>query len=114
MTDLVEENFRLKNEAQEKDYKIQVFLKQMDECEALYEKMTDFKERYDEIKNDNFKLQEQLIVLFNEKKLLEEQITKLSDSEERRKEIKQTFQAEYKILQNCINASWEKKTEELK
>ncbi|OXU22815.1 hypothetical protein TSAR_004663 [Trichomalopsis sarcophagae] len=110
---LVEENIQLKKEALEKDYKIEVFLKQMNECEALYEEMSDFRVRYDEIKDENFNLKKEIITFVNDKKLLEEQIAKLNDSEVRRNEIKQTFEREYKILQDCINSSWEKKTKEL-
>ncbi|XP_003426404.2 uncharacterized protein LOC100680235 isoform X2 [Nasonia vitripennis] len=110
---LAEETSQLKKEAQEKDYKIEVFLKQMNECEALYEEMSDFRVRYDEIKDENFNLKKEIITFVNDKKLLEEQIAKLNDSEVRRNEIKQTFETEYKILQDCINSSWEKKTKEL-
>ena len=121
MEGVLKENDNLKQELHEKNSVIESSKKEqgelekkVQEIELLHNKMLNFKKDYDQVKEENIKLKEEIIELIRQKNDLEDQLSTNNNPEVKRVELLKNFQEEYQILEDCINMEWEKKTEELK
>ncbi|KAJ8675644.1 hypothetical protein QAD02_011430 [Eretmocerus hayati] len=114
VTDLEKEIGKKNDIINSHDDEKQVLFRKIEKLENYNKSMEEIRRMNENLRRENMAMKGEVAELTDEKTRLKEEVATLNDPKKKRDHVMKTFQEEYKILQDAINAEWKKETDILK